>query len=142
MMLEALAEYIKGGGNNVDDSQLVARSLATCLERSYKRMRGRVDGHTARHVRNVLDQGNLVEDAEAFVRYCEEGDNFDDLSNILFIKHVEFLCGYFSEAVGSEARYRVERFAKICAREGSSSSPRLIDMAAQNASQWLEKTMY
>lgn len=140
-MLEALAEYIKGGGNNEEYSQLVAQSLATCLEKSYKRMRGRVDEHTAQRVHNVLNQGNLVEDAEAFVRYCEKGDAYTHLANIKLLQHVEFLCGYFSEAVGSEAEYRVERFAKICAREGS-SSPRLIDMAAQNASQWLEKTMY
>lgn len=144
-MIEAfqeLADYaIQGGGNDVetpDELQLVVEAVTDVFRASVGRMKGRVSVMVQQDLVYFLDGNNVQRHVEAYIVYCvrrSDGDAVDGFWNL-----VELVCGYYNDALGAEARYRLQRFAHICRQ--TPRSPRHVRMAASNVTNWLSRTLF
>jgi hypothetical protein len=131
---ECLVDYVLGGGQ---DPHLPLQTLQKVFEMSLRKMVGRVEKRVVEDLRYYLDA--LEDIVGNFIRYCASTSD-DQVDLKYFLDLTEFVCGYYSEQVGAETRYRVARFALMCRQRPL--NVRLIPMAASNVSQWMERTIF
>ena len=125
-------------GHGLGALEATAQALATCFEESLRRMIGRVDEETQARAKYALKKTRVFLFFRAIVRLCVR-----EIDDVTFIPELgslmQFTCGYHSEDVGKEAAYRFKRLVELCRRR---ESARVLDMAAANTAQWLERTMF
>lgn len=125
-------------GHGLGHLDATSKTFADCFEESLRRMIGRVDENAQEEVDYWLDLENLHRVWKDVVQFCVR--DFDDSTGTSeALKLVQLVCGYHSENVGKEAVYRFRRLVDLCRRR---ESARVLDMAATNAAQWMERTMF
>jgi hypothetical protein len=118
--------------------EATAQALADCFEESLRRMVGRVDQNSQQDVNYWLDLKVLRDTLTDVIGYCVHVHN-DQVGVKSLLELVQFVCGYHYEDVGMEAVYRFKRLVDLCRRR---ESARVLDMAATNTAQWMERTMF